>query len=78
MNLSGGKCEPIKKKIYHKKMLCWWIVRGESVGADRYATSMLDFFFSVCRFCAFLISLWLNTLLTDSLIRLRLCALWAY
>ena len=34
--------------------------------------------FPVCRFCAFLISLWVNTPLTDTLIRLGLHALWAY
>lgn len=34
--------------------------------------------FLVWRFRAFLISPWLNTPLTDTLIRLGLCALWAY
>lgn len=66
MNLSRGNCETIKK--YHKKV----------VAVVDMPHPCKIFFSPVCRFCALLISLWVNTLLTDTLIRLGLHALWVY
>lgn len=70
MNLSRGDCETIQKKKKEEEG------EGEDGGRrrGRYATS----FFLFVDFCAFLISFWVNTLLTDTLIRLGLHALWAY